>query len=203
MCRELIGFPEGVEDMLFFQQRSSERILIKSPFVEKGVHLEPWLCVMDNHHVILSFQEPHQTLSTRGAETLSQKVIKCESRSQQGMPWCSIERERKKTKTVSFLPLNEAHLILSPITPFLSPHDLNNRYNGQIPDSRKMSLKYKMADRWEISREQVWEGWVTVTESIYRVFNDSLGSLVKFCYSGTRHLRRALIFVPGCFYYCF
>lgn len=55
-------------------------------------------------------------------------------------------RERKKTKTVSFLPLNEAHLILSPITPFLSPHDLNNRYNGQIPDSRKMSLKYKMAD---------------------------------------------------------
>lgn len=108
-------------------------------------------------------------------------------------------RERKKTKTVSFLPLNEAHLILSPITPFLSPHDLNNRYNGQIPDSRKMSLKYKMADRWEISREQVWEGWVTVTESIYRVFNDSLGSLVKFCYSGTRHLRRALIIVPVVF----
>lgn len=98
---------------------------------------------MDNHHVILSFQEPHQTLSTRGAETLSQKVIKCESRSQQDV----VLRERKKTKTVSFLPLNEAHLILSPITPFLSPHDLNNRYNGQIPDSRKMSLKYKMADR--------------------------------------------------------
>lgn len=104
MCRALIGFPgfpaEGVEDMLFFQQRSWGRILIKSPFVKKGVHLEPWLCVMDNHHVILSFQEPHQTLSTRGAETLSQKVIKCESRSQQGMPWCSIEREKENKNCV-------------------------------------------------------------------------------------------------------
>lgn len=56
-------------------------------------------------------------------------------------------RERKKTKTMSFLPSNEAHLILYPITPILSPHDLNNRYNGQISDSREMSLKNKMADR--------------------------------------------------------
>lgn len=157
---------------------------------------------MDNHHVILSFQEPHQTLSTRGAETLSQKVIKCESRSQQGMPWCSIEREKENKNCVlssfKWSSSNSISHYSIPVPPWL-----NNRYNGQIPDSRKMSLKYKMADRWEISREQVWEGWVTVTESIYRVFNDSLGSLLKFCYSGTRHLRRALIFVSGCFYYCF
>ena len=54
-----------------------------------------------------------------------------------------------------------------------------------------MSLKDKMADRWEIGREQAWVDWVTVTASITRTFNDSQRNLIWTLL----HLRRTLTIV--------